>query len=290
VLKALEDAGFKEGQNIKYDLQNGQGDIPSLTQIAQRYRDQNVDLIVAISTPALQAAMAVTKDAGKPPVVFDSVTDPTAAGKDLIKSATDKPANVTGIQALPPVKDAMQLALKVVPSAKRIGIIWTPAEANSAVATGLARDAAKDLNVELVEQTVTRSDEVLQASQGLLSKNIDIYFVSTDSTVVAGLEALVQVANDNKKPLFGNDPASATRGAVAALGIDYYDQGYDSGVMAARILKGENPKDIPIAQSKKSFLAVNLEAARLQGVTLPEDVLKDAAQKLDNIAPAKPKA
>jgi putative ABC transport system substrate-binding protein len=130
----------------------------------------------------------------------------------------------------------------------------------------------------------------LPGAQSLLAKNVDLFFVSTDSTVVSALESVVKVANESRKPLFGNDPASASRGAVAALGIDYADQGYESGQMAARILKSEKAaKDIGIEQSKKGFLAINLKAAELQGVTLPADILAQAAQKYDDIAPPKPK-
>src|SRR5215207_1783683 len=138
--KALADAGFVEGQNIKFDVQNAQANLPTATTIAQRFRDQNVDLVIAVGTQPYQAALNVFKDTNTP-IVFNTVTDPYAAAKDVVKSPTDKPATVTGVQALPPVKDAMQLTQKVVPNAKRFGIIWTPAEANSEVATRLARDA-----------------------------------------------------------------------------------------------------------------------------------------------------
>jgi putative ABC transport system substrate-binding protein len=166
-------------------------------------------------------------------------------------------------------------------------MIWTPAEANSEVATKIARDVSKQLGIELVEQTVASADEVLPAAQSLLTKNIDVFFVSTDSTVVSALESIVKVANENRKPLFGNDPASASRGAVAALGIDYDDQGYESGQMAARILKGESAKSIAIEMSKKGYLAVNTRAAELQGVKLPDDTLKQAKETYNDITPPK---
>ena len=287
--KALAEAGFVEGTNIKFDVQNAQANLPTATTIAQRFRDQNVDLVIAVGTQPYQAALNVFKDTNTP-IVFNTVTDPYAAAKDVVNSPTDKPANVTGVQALPPVKDAMQLTQRVVPTAKRFGIIWTPAEANSEVATRLARDAARDLGIDLQEATVTSADEVLPGAQSLVAKNIDVFFISTDSTVVSALESVVKVANENRKPLFANDPASSPRGAVAALGIDYADQGYESGQMAARILKGErSPRDIAIEASKKGFLAVNTRAAELQGVTLPADVISQAVQKYDDIAPAKPK-
>jgi putative ABC transport system substrate-binding protein len=284
--KALEDAGFVDGTTAHYDLQNGQGQIPTLTTIAQRYRDAKVDLVVVVSTPALQASANVFKDTSTP-LVFNSVTDPYAA-VPTIKSPTDKPANITGVQALPPVKDAMQLALKVVPTAKRFGIVWNPAEANSEVATRIARDSAKELNVELVEATVSSADEVLQGAQSLITKNIDVFFITTDSTVVSAIEALVRVANENKKPFFANDPATAQRGATAALGLDYYDQGYESGKLAAQILKGTPAAQVPILKAQKGSLSINLKAAELQGASLPPDVIAQAKDKFNDITPAKP--
>jgi putative ABC transport system substrate-binding protein len=288
-VKGLADNGFQDGQNIKFDMQNAQANLPTATTIAQRFRDQNVDLVIAVGTQPLQAALNVFKDTSTP-IVFNTVTDPYAAAKDVVKTPTDKPANVTGVQALPPVKDALQLAKKVEPSAKRFGIVWTPAEANSEVATRLAREASKDLGIDLQEATVTSADEVLSGAQSLVARNVDVFFISTDSTVVSALESVVKVANESRKPLIANDPASAPRGAVAALGIDYADQGYESGQMAARILKREaSARDIAIEQSKKGLLAVNTKAAELQGVTLPADILSQAAQKFDDIAAPKPK-
>ena len=284
--KALEDAGFREGQNVRFDLQNDQGTIPTLTTIAQRYRDQQVDLVVIVSTPALQAAANVFRDSSTP-LVFNAVTDPYAA-VPTIKSETDKPANITGVQALPPVKDAMVLARQIVPNASRFGIVWNPAEANSEVATRIAREAARELNVELVEATVASADEVLQASQSLITKNIDLFFVTTDSTVVSAIEALVRVANENKKPFIANDPATAQRGATAALGLDYFDQGYESGQLAAQILRGTPAAQVPIKRAQKGSLSVNLKAAELQGVTLAPGVLAQATTTLNELAPAKP--
>lgn len=285
--QAFADAGFVEGQSIRFDIQNGQRDMATVTQIAQRYRDQKADLVFAVGTQPLQAALQVFRDGGTP-IVFAAVADPYGAAKEVIKSPTDKPPYVTGYQALPPVKDAMQLAQKLVPGAKRFGMIWTPSEANSEVATRIARDVSKELNVELVEQTISSADEVQQAAQSLLGKNVDLFFVSTDSTVVSALEALVKVANDNRKPLIGNDPASAARGATAALGLDYFQSGVEGGRVAAQILKGEtSPAQVPIARSVAGWLAINTRAAELQGVAIPPDVMRQAKETFDTITPPK---
>ena len=287
-IKALEDNGYKEGTNLKLDYQNGQADVGTVNSIAQRFKDAGHDLVVAIATPPYQAMMNVIKDSGKPPLVFNSIVDPFAAAKDIVKSPTDKPTYVTGLQALPPVEDAMKIAQKSVPNAKKFGIIWNPTEANSVVVTGVARESAKTLGIELIEQTISKPDEVLQAAQALLTKGIDLFFVSTDSTVVAAFEAVVKVANDNKKPLFANDPSSAARGAAAALGIDYEQVGYESGQMAAMFLSGKPMSEIKIEKASLGLLAINTRAASEQGVTFPADVLAQAKQTYNEIAVPKP--
>ena len=286
-VQALADAGFEDGDNIRYDLQNAQGDFPTITTIAQRFRDTEVELIVTVSTQALQGVLGVFED-GTTPIVFNTVVDPYVATQGVIKSPTDKPANVTGVQSLPPVKEAMALAQQIVPGAERFGMLWSPREANSEIATEMARVAAEELGIELVEASVNSSDEVLLAAQSLAAKNVDVFFVSTDSTVGAALESVVRVANETDTPLIANDPASASRGAVAALGVDYYQAGYDSGTMAAEILGGRSAADIPIMTSNASFLAVNTEAAELQGIELPEDVLSEARITYDQIATPEP--
>ena len=117
---------------------------------------------------------------------------------------------------------------------------------------------------------------MLQAAQALVTKGIDLFFVSTDSTVVASLEAVVKVANENKKPLFGNDPSSAARGAAAALGIDYEQVGYESGQMAAIVLTGQKPMS-ETCRSRRRASARSRSTRRRplgSGVTFPADVMK----------------
>ena len=287
-LKALADNGFQDGQNLKVDYQNGQGDVGTVNSIAQRFKDANPDLVIAIATPPFQAMLNVSKGDGKPRMVFSSIADPYAAAAGVIKSPTDKPAHVTGMQALAPVEDAMRLAKTVVPSARRYGMIWNPTEANSEVVTRIARESAPRVGVELIEQTVSKADEVLQAAQALVTKGIDIFFISTDSTVVSAFEAVVKVANENKKPLFANDPASASRGAAAALGIDYEQVGYESGQQAAIVLSGQKTTaELPVERATLGFLAVNTAAALEQGVTFPPEVLTQVRETFKDIVPAK---
>jgi putative ABC transport system substrate-binding protein len=281
VKKAFSESGLQ----VELIEKNAQNDVPTLTTIAEGFRDQKVDMVIAIGTLPLQTAYKVLKDSNIP-IVFNSVTDPYQAG--VAKSETDH-AGVTGVQALPPVAQAFDLILAVKPDAKRVGIIWTSTEKNSEVATGIARDYAKTKGIEFVEKQVTKADEVLAAAEALANEKVDAIFISTDSTVVSALESVVKVAGESKIPLVCNDPSSASRGCVAALGLDYPDNGYQSVTnMALPILKGEKKADqIAIIKQKNNIVAINTAAAQQQGVTLPDSIKSQAMQTFDTITPKK---
>lgn len=277
VKDALAAAGFIDGETVTILEANAEGDIATLSTIAQKYVDDQVDLIVASSTPALQAAYNATKDLGGPPIVFNAVTSPYAAG--VANAPDDHPAWVIGYQALAPVAQALALIPELMPGVESVGYLYNPAEANSVVNTEIAEPAAADLGLTLEIATISNSSEVQTAAEALVARGVQAFFVSTDSTVVSGLEALVKVANDNDIPLFANDPASAQRGAAVALGLDYYQDGLDTGALAVGILKGElDIAATPIVQQDAGSLAVNTSAAAEQGLELAQEFVDQAAQ------------
>jgi putative ABC transport system substrate-binding protein len=276
VKDALAAAGYIEDDTIRFLEGNAEGDIATLTTIAQQFVDEGVDLIVATSTPALQAAYNVTKDLESPPIVFNAVTSPYAAG--VAAAPDDHPSWVIGIQALGPIADALALIPAMMPDVATVGYIYNPAEANSVVNTDIAVPAAEELGLTFEIATISNSSEVQTAAEALVARGVQAFFISTDSTVVAGLEALVKVANDNDIPLFANDPASAERGAAVALGLDYYQDGLDSGALAVGILNGElDIAATTISEQLAGSLAVNLTAAAEQGLEIPQEYIDQAA-------------
>lgn len=276
VKDALAEAGYIEGETVEFLEGNAEGDIATLTTIAQRFVDEGVDLIVATSTPALQAAFNVTQDFEAPPIVFNAVTSPYAAG--IAAAPDDHPSWVIGIQALGPIAEAIGQIPILMPDVDTIGYIYNPAEANSVVNTEIAEPAAEELGLTFEVATISNSSEVQTAAEALVARGVQAFFISTDSTVVSGLEALVKVANDNDIPLFANDPASAERGAAVALGLDYYQDGLDTGALAVGILDGTlDIAATPIVEQLAGSLAVNLTAAEEQGLELPQEYIDQAA-------------
>ena len=243
-------------------------------RIAQDFVAENVDMIVAVSTPGLQAALIATQ---KIPIVFTSVANPylTRAGV----SPTEHLANVTGVtsDSAVPIRRMLSFIREVLPRAKRVGTLWTPSERNSEYYLELARAAAAELDVEIVAVPVTNSNEVLLAAQVLVNKKIDLIYQISDNTINASFEAIGEVAEENGLPLFGGFPMSTQAGACAAMGWDFYDMGYKSGQVAIRVKNGENPAGIPFQGMTSVKLHLNLKAAEKQGVKLSSEILQRAS-------------
>lgn len=278
----IKDALKESGLSIELIEKNPQNDPATLATITDGFRDEKLDLVFTVGTLPAQAGFKSLSGSGIP-MIFNTIVDPYAAG--VAKSETDHPG-VTGIQALPPVQEAFDLMLKMQPETKKVGNIWTSSEKNSEVVTGIARAYAKTKGIEFVERNVTKADEVLQAAESLAAEKVDTFLILTDSTVVSALESVVKVANDNDIGLYCGDPASAGRGCVAGLGLDYYDNGYISAKeQGIPILQGTKPEDLPIRKQEKKVIAINTAAATEQSVTISDEVAKMATQTIDKITP-----
>lgn len=266
----LKAAGFVAGKNLKFDYQSAQGNNGTAAQIARKFVGDKPDVIVAIATPSAQAVITATKDI---PVVYSAVTDPVAA--KLVKTWGASGSNVTGVSDLSPLAKHLELIRKVAPAAKRIGVVYSPGEANSVALVDALKKLAGTSGFTLVEAAAARTIDVPGAAQSLVGK-ADVIYAPTDNNVMSALEGIVKIAQQAKLPLIAADTGAVKRGAVAALGMNYYDLGRQTGKLVVRVLNGEAPGAIASQTSETLELHVNPEAARKQGVTLPDDLLKTA--------------
>ncbi len=265
--------GFKkalneEGLTVEYDEQNANGDQTTVQTIAANLAGDDVDLIFANATPSALAALNATKEI---PVVFTSVTDPVES--QLVQTMEEPGGNVTGTADMHP--DAIPNTVKFIhenfPDAT-IGTVYSAGEPNSVVQIGIMREAAEELGMKTpVESTVATSAEVKQAAESLVGK-ADVIFIVTDNTVVSALESVVQVANEKDIPLFVGELDSVDRGGFAAYGFSYEDIGYEAGLMAAQILKGEKePSELPAQYPQNLKLVINKTAADEMNIKLKDE-------------------
>lgn len=266
----LTAAGFEAGKNLKLDYQSAQGNTGTAAQIARKYVGEQPDVIVAIATPSAQAVVAATKTI---PVVYSAVTDPVAA--KLVKSWDAAGSNVTGVSDLSPLAKHLELIQQVVPTAKRVGVIYSPGEANSVAIVAALKQAAAGTGLAIVEAAAARTVDVASAAQSLVGK-ADVIYAPTDNNVMSAFEGIVKVAQQAKLPVVAADTDAVKRGAVAALGLNYYDLGRQTGKVVVRILNGEKAGAIASQTSTTFELHVNPAAAQKQGVMLSDALVKSA--------------
>ncbi len=271
-------AGFKEafseaGVEVEFDEQNANGEQGTALTIAQQFASDDLDLALAVATPAAQAMAQNITDV---PLLFTAVTDPVSA--ELVDSMEEPGANVTGTSDAAPIDKQLELLTEIVPDAERIGIVYASGEVNSQVQVDQAREAAGPLGLEIETQTVTTVNEIQQAVEAL--GDVDAIYVPTDNMVVSGIASLVQVAEGKQIPVIAAESGTVEGGAVATLGIDYTELGRQTGEMALRILRdGEDPATMPVETATEFTYVVNEDAAERQGVTIPEDILAEAEKK-----------
>lgn len=280
-LAALKDAGFVEGENLTVDFNTAQGDQTNNLSIAQKIAGAKADLALGIATPSAQALVnAYDKAGNKAPVLFAAVTDPLDA--KLVTNLDAPGGNVTGASDTNPeaVVQLMDFIAANFPDVKKIGVVINKGEPNAVVMTANAKQALAKHNIELVEAAVTNTSEVKQAGESLVGK-VDAMFITLDNVVVSGVDALLQLAKENKIPFFSSDRDTVEKGAFATVGFKYYDHGYQVGQMAAEILKGKNPGEMKVTTPDKLDLILNLKAAADQGITVT-DAMKSGVKDPDN--------
>ena len=271
--------GFKEGLaeagiEATFDEQNAQNDQATATSIATRFAGADLDLVLAIATPSAQAVAASITDV---PVLFTAVTDPVSA--DLVDSLDTPGANLTGTTDMNPVAEQIALVKRVAPDAQSVGIIYSSGEVNSEIQVELAREAAEQEGLEVVETTVTTTAEVLQAAQTL---DVDAIYVPTDNTVVSGLDSVLQTAEERQIPVIAGETDSVENGALVTYGLDYYELGVQTAQMAAAILtEGADPAAMAVEEQQTPRLVVNPAAAERMGITLPQDLLDEADEVVE---------
>ena len=265
----LKEQGWQAGKNLKYQYQSAQGNAATAGQIVRKFIGDKVDVIVAIATPSAQAAAAATSSV---PIVFSAVTDPVAA--KLVKDNKAPGGNVTGVSDRLPLAPQVDLMLKVVPAARRVGIVYSPGEVNSTILIKELKETLAQRGMALVSAAAPRTVDVPGATKSLVGK-VDLIYSSTDNNVVSAYESMVRVAAEAKLPMIAADTSSIKRGAVAALGMNYYDMGRQTGKMVVRILKGEKPGSIAVEEGHTTMLELNAKAAREQGATLSPALLKE---------------
>ncbi len=260
-IAALDESGLK----YEADQQNAQNDQSACATIASKFVGDGKDLIFVIATPAAQAVAGATSDI---PIVGTAITD--YAGAKLVKD-NDKPGtNVTGTSDMNPVDDQIAMLHKILPDAKKVGLLFASNEANSEIQIEMAEAALDKLGLSHDRYTVSNSNEIQSVVESMVGK-VDAVYSPTDNTIAAGMAQVGQIAKENKLPIIPGEKGMCEAGGLCTLSIDYTELGHMAGEMAVKILRGENkPEDMAIEQEDASKLEVvkNDDMAQALGIDL----------------------
>lgn len=247
-IDALAANDYKEGQNLEVDQQNAQADQSNLQTIAQRFVNNKVDLICAIATPAAQTVANATKTI---PILGTAITDYKEA--KLVKDNAKPGTNVSGTTDMNPIDKQVDLLKTLLPKAKTVGVMYCSSEVNSQLQVSIMKKIAGEKGLTVKEATVTNVNDIQQAAQGLVAQGVDVIYIPTDNVMASAVPVLTKVTNAAKIPVIAGEPGEVRKGALATIGIDYYKLGYQTGLMAVKVLRGEaNPRICPLKPKRMS--------------------------------------
>lgn len=268
--QGVKDELKAQGLSVSYQDHIAQGNIATANLIAKQILGEAPDVAVGIATPTAQACAQVIRDI---PVVFAAVTDPVGAG--LVASLEHPGGLITGTSDMSPIDRQLELIETLMPKLKTLGVIYNSGEANSVTLVKVLHQQAQKRGIRVEEATVSNSAGVPQAAKSLVGR-VEAIYIPTDNTVVSAFEAITQVGYQAQLPVFAADTDSVKRGAVAALAVDYYRMGRQTGEMVARILAGANPGDMPVETLREFKIHLNPGSAVKMGLKVPSALLKKA--------------
>ena len=266
--QGFEDALTAEfGDNVKFDFQNAQGDSATCATIANGFVSSGVDLIMANATPALQAAQSATNEI---PVLGTSVTEYGVA-LGLTDFSGTVGGNISGTSDLADLSQQADMITEWFPEAKKVALLFCSAEPNSSYQIQEVATCLANKGIETKEFAFTDSNDVASVTQSA-ADYADVVYLPTDNTAASNTEAIANILVPAGVPAICGEEGICSGCGVATLSISYYDLGYTTGEMAAKVLTGEaDISTMAIEYYPNPVKKYNPDMASLYNVTIPSD-------------------
>ena len=270
---ALKEAETETGYTFEIDYQNAQGDPSNCNTIANKFVNDGVDLILAIATPAAQAAQNATKD-NNIPVLFTAVTDAVDAG--LVADVNEPGGNVTGTSdlnpELDPINKQMELLTQLLPDAKNVAILYSSNEENSVFQANMAKEAAKEYSLETTDYTISNLNEISQVVQSMVGK-VDAIYIPTDNQLAQGMATVSNIAAENDLAIIAGENGMVENGALASYGLSYYELGKLTASQAIKVcVDGEDISKTAVEYVPTLDLLINEEIAGKLEIVIPDEL------------------
>jgi putative ABC transport system substrate-binding protein len=270
--QGLNEGGYAEGRNVAIEFRSADGQYEQLPVLAADLVRRRVTVIAALGAPAAVAAKAVTTTI---PTVFEVGADPVEMG--LLASLSRPGGNITGVAnvnlEVGPKK--LQLLHELIPTATIIGLLVNPANPNNEVRSKDMQAAARILGVELDVLRASTERDIDEVFASLVQARVGALVINPDPLFTGRIEQLVALTVRYAMPTIYNREFAAAGGLVG-YGVDLTDAYRLAGVYTGRVLGGAKPADLPVQQSTRVELVINLKMAKALGLTIPETLLATA--------------
>ena len=268
-------AGFRDegwlAEDWELRVRQAQGDIAALSSIADACSQGDADLVLPLTTPATQAMLRRVR--GKP-IVYGLVADGVVAGAG--RTASDHEPFVTGVDVPAPTQEGLDLLLRCLPRAKRLGTLYAPGEVNSVLYKDQLDAACRARGIELVAVGVNSPSEIADAALALCGRGIDAVAQIIDNCSAGGFPSIAAAAERARLPAMSWSSSAIHNGAFLTVSRDFERNGADTARLAMRVLAGEDPARIPFGRTLETSVQVDLARARQFGIEVPQDVRKQA--------------
>ncbi|MBP6868412.1 MAG: ABC transporter substrate-binding protein [Bacteroidales bacterium] len=260
VMEALTERGFLDSQGCTIQHFSADNDMVTANAIAQNIVSSRFDMVVTISTPAMQV-MANANKKGDVMHVFCTVTDPYVSGVGITGTEPDQhPPHLVGIGTFQPVEETFALMKQIKPDLKKVGTVWCTSETCSEACVRLARKKCAELGIELLEMSVENTTQILEAAMSLTARGVEALWVGGDNVVEAAIDQMINAAAKAKIPLIINNTNNVYGNTLFGLGAEYTEVGYLAGQMAADVLEGKPTSEIGVRNMVPLHLLVNPDA------------------------------
>ena len=269
----LRQLGLEEGKQFSLNIRDSKGDLKAVEEAAKVFEKDRVNLIFAVTTSAVTPVKQVTSQI---PIVFAVGSDPVGSG--FVQSFAKPGGRLTGVQysTLDLTGKRLEILKEMLPKLSRIVTVYNPDNRIAVEAVALARQAAKQLGIRVVERRAATLEELRQQVGALNAKEADAYFYTSDAMVTSHAQLVIDAASSKKLPTMFAEQSPVVMGGLASYGQNFHEVGRLSAKYVQKIMTGAQPHDLRVEIVDKFELIINLKTAKIIGVTIPPNVLARA--------------
>jgi ABC-type uncharacterized transport system substrate-binding protein len=274
----LKEKGLEEGRDFALEIRDAKGEPETVEEVARRFEREGVRLIYSVTT---SVTTIVKRVAAGVPIVFCVGSDPVSTG--LIESFAKPGGRLSGVHYFTTDLTAKRLEIlkELVPKLRRVVTFYDPTNPAALASARLAREAGRQLGVELIERHAASVSELQAGLRALKAGEADAFFLVSDALAISQAQAIIDAARAIRMPTMFHEQTIAARGALVSYGVNYHEIGRQSAKHVQRVLAGASPRDLPVENVTRIELVLNRRIARAIGLTIPPGVLARADRLIE---------